>query len=167
MSIRRAYSLIRFDPRTYLYKIRRLDQAAIEQRIKEICQTRVRFGCPLTGSRANAIKIQQQMVFLTAGKNECAENAAIRALNATQMQFRSVNQNTGASKTTSLTVPPPNSVMMPSGIVDGVDARVGNSRHRKRNTPLVTCLVNGCRAPGVGLLRNSVDGRRAPFPGRS
>lgn len=44
MSIRRACGLIRFDPRTYRYKFRRLDQAAIEQRIKEICQTRVRFG---------------------------------------------------------------------------------------------------------------------------
>lgn len=44
MSIRRACRLIRFDPRTYRYKFRRLDQAAIEQRIKEICQTRVRFG---------------------------------------------------------------------------------------------------------------------------
>mgnify|MGYP000318392458 CR=1 FL=1 len=44
VSIRRACSLIRFDPRTYRYKSRRLDQAAIEQRIKEICQTRVRFG---------------------------------------------------------------------------------------------------------------------------
>jgi len=41
----RAWALIRFDPRTYRHKSRRLDQAAIEQRIKEICQTRVRFGC--------------------------------------------------------------------------------------------------------------------------
>jgi putative transposase len=44
VSIRRACRLIRFDPRTYRYKFRRPDQAAIEQRIKEICQTRVRFG---------------------------------------------------------------------------------------------------------------------------
>lgn len=44
MSIRRACGLIRFDPRTYRYQFRRPDQAAIEQRIKEICQTRVRFG---------------------------------------------------------------------------------------------------------------------------
>ena len=36
--------LIRFDPTTYRYKSRRPDQAALEQRIKEICQTRVRFG---------------------------------------------------------------------------------------------------------------------------
>jgi putative transposase len=28
----------------YRYRFRRLDQAAIEQRIKEICETRVRFG---------------------------------------------------------------------------------------------------------------------------
>ena len=44
VSIRRACALIRLDPRAYWYKSRRLDQAAIKQRIKEICQTRVRFG---------------------------------------------------------------------------------------------------------------------------
>lgn len=44
VSIRRACSLIRFDPRTYRYKFRRRDQAAMEQRIEDICQTRVRFG---------------------------------------------------------------------------------------------------------------------------
>lgn len=44
MSIRRACDLIRFDPRTYRCKFRRRDQAALEQRIKEICETRVRFG---------------------------------------------------------------------------------------------------------------------------
>ena len=35
---------IRFDPRTYRYKSRWPGQAALEQRIREICQTRVRFG---------------------------------------------------------------------------------------------------------------------------
>ncbi|WP_412074401.1 IS3 family transposase [Tritonibacter mobilis] len=44
VSIRRACEVIRFDPRTYRYKSRRLGQAAFEQRIREICQTRVRFG---------------------------------------------------------------------------------------------------------------------------
>jgi putative transposase len=44
VSIRRACGRIRFAPRTYRYKFRRPDQAAIEQRIKEMCQTRVRFG---------------------------------------------------------------------------------------------------------------------------
>jgi putative transposase len=44
VSIRRACALIRFDPRTYRYRFHRPDQAAIEQRIKELCQTRVRFG---------------------------------------------------------------------------------------------------------------------------
>ena len=43
MSIRRACEVIRFDPRTYRYKSRRHGQAALEQRIREICQTRVRF----------------------------------------------------------------------------------------------------------------------------
>jgi putative transposase len=44
VSIRRACAVIRFDPRTYRYRSRRPDQAALEQRIREICQTRVRFG---------------------------------------------------------------------------------------------------------------------------
>ncbi|TWG91974.1 putative transposase [Mesorhizobium sp. J18] len=44
ISIRRACAAIRFDPKTYRYKSRRPGQAALEQRIKEICQTRVRFG---------------------------------------------------------------------------------------------------------------------------
>jgi len=44
VSIRRACAVIRFDPRTYRYKSRRSGQAALEQRIREICQTRVRFG---------------------------------------------------------------------------------------------------------------------------
>ena len=44
VSIRRACSVIMFDPKTYRYKSRRPDQAALEQRIKDICQTRVRFG---------------------------------------------------------------------------------------------------------------------------
>ncbi len=44
ISIRRACAVILFDPKTYRYKSHRPDQAAVEQRIKEICQTRVRFG---------------------------------------------------------------------------------------------------------------------------
>lgn len=44
ISIRRACAAIEFDPKTYRYKSRRPDQAAVEQRIKEICQTRIRFG---------------------------------------------------------------------------------------------------------------------------
>lgn len=44
ISIRRACAVILFDAKTYRYKSRRPGQAALEQRIKEICQTRVRFG---------------------------------------------------------------------------------------------------------------------------
>ena len=44
VSIRRACGVIRFDPRIYRYKSRRPGQAALEQRIREICQTRIRFG---------------------------------------------------------------------------------------------------------------------------
>jgi putative transposase len=43
-SIRRACAVIRFDPTTYRYRSPRSGQAALEQRIREICQTRVRFG---------------------------------------------------------------------------------------------------------------------------
>ena len=44
VSIRRACGLIRFDPRTYRYMFRQRVQAALEPRIKAICETRVRFG---------------------------------------------------------------------------------------------------------------------------
>jgi len=44
ISIRRACAVILLDPKVYRYKSRRPDQAALEQRIREICQTRVRFG---------------------------------------------------------------------------------------------------------------------------
>ena len=36
--------MIRFDPTTYRYRSRRPGQASLEQRIRKICQTRVRFG---------------------------------------------------------------------------------------------------------------------------
>ena len=44
MSIRRACSVLEFDRSTYHYKSRRREQAGVEARIKEICQTRVRYG---------------------------------------------------------------------------------------------------------------------------
>lgn len=44
VSIRRACAVILLDPKSYRYKPRRRGQAALEQRIREICQTRVRFG---------------------------------------------------------------------------------------------------------------------------
>jgi len=44
VSQRRACEVIQLDPTSYRYKSRRPDQAAIEQRIKEICETRVRYG---------------------------------------------------------------------------------------------------------------------------
>ena len=44
VSIRRACAVIRFDPTTYRYRSRRPCQVALEQRIREICQTRVPFG---------------------------------------------------------------------------------------------------------------------------
>lgn len=36
--------MLLFDPKTYRYKSRRPDQAPLEKRIRDICQTRVRFG---------------------------------------------------------------------------------------------------------------------------
>lgn len=44
LSIRRACSVLMFDPKSYRYTSRRPDQAALEKRIKEICETRVRYG---------------------------------------------------------------------------------------------------------------------------
>ena len=44
VSFRRACGAVRFDTSSCHYKSRRTDQAAVERRIKEICETRVRFG---------------------------------------------------------------------------------------------------------------------------
>lgn len=43
-SIRRACGALQFDRSTYRYKSRRTDPAALKARIKEICETRVRYG---------------------------------------------------------------------------------------------------------------------------
>ena len=44
MSIRRACAVLELDTSTYHYKSRRPDQASLKTRIKEIAQTRVRYG---------------------------------------------------------------------------------------------------------------------------
>lgn len=44
VSIRKACQALRVDRSLYSYKSRRGDQAALQLRIKEICETRVRFG---------------------------------------------------------------------------------------------------------------------------
>ena len=44
VSIRRACSVLMFAPKSYRYKSKRPDQAPLENRIKEICETRVRYG---------------------------------------------------------------------------------------------------------------------------
>ena len=44
VSIRRACRVLEFDTSTYHYKSRRREQAGIEARIREICETRVRYG---------------------------------------------------------------------------------------------------------------------------
>lgn len=44
VSIRRACGAIGFDRSSFHYKSRRADQADVEMRIKEICETRVRCG---------------------------------------------------------------------------------------------------------------------------
>ncbi|PXW52256.1 integrase-like protein [Chelatococcus asaccharovorans] len=44
VSIRRACQALRFDTSSYHYKSRRTGQAGLERRIKEICETRVRYG---------------------------------------------------------------------------------------------------------------------------
>lgn len=44
VSIRRACSALRIDRARYVYKSKRGDQAALKNRIKDVCQTRVRYG---------------------------------------------------------------------------------------------------------------------------
>lgn len=44
VSIRRACRILEFDTSSYHYKSRRRGQADVELRIKEICQTRIRYG---------------------------------------------------------------------------------------------------------------------------
>jgi putative transposase len=44
ISIRRACGALNFDRSTYHYTSRRADQAGLERRIREICETRVRYG---------------------------------------------------------------------------------------------------------------------------
>ena len=44
VSIRRTCRVLEVDTSTYHYKSRRSGQAVLEHRIKEICQTRVRYG---------------------------------------------------------------------------------------------------------------------------
>ena len=44
VSVRKACGVLRFDPKSYRYRSRRPGQAPLESRIKEICQTRVRYG---------------------------------------------------------------------------------------------------------------------------
>jgi len=44
VSIRRACQALRFDTSSYHYRSRRTGQACLELRIREICETRVRYG---------------------------------------------------------------------------------------------------------------------------
>ncbi len=44
VSIRRACGLLMLDPKSFRYRSRRPDQAGLEKRIREICETRVRYG---------------------------------------------------------------------------------------------------------------------------
>ncbi len=44
ISIWRARGALNFDRSTYHYTSRRADQAALERRIREICEIRVRYG---------------------------------------------------------------------------------------------------------------------------
>ena len=44
VSIRRACSTLRVDRALYVYKSRRGTQAELKHRIKDICETRVRYG---------------------------------------------------------------------------------------------------------------------------
>jgi putative transposase len=45
VSIRRACRALDVDTSTYYYKSRRPEQASLERRIRDFCQTRARYGC--------------------------------------------------------------------------------------------------------------------------
>lgn len=44
VSILRACRVLLFEPKTFRYRSRKPDQAALEKRIRDICETRVRYG---------------------------------------------------------------------------------------------------------------------------
>lgn len=44
VSVRRACAALRIDRSLYVYKSKRNDQAVLKHRIKDICETRVRYG---------------------------------------------------------------------------------------------------------------------------
>ena len=44
VSIRRAYAVLKIDRSLYVYKSRRGEQAELKLKIKDICQTRIRYG---------------------------------------------------------------------------------------------------------------------------
>jgi hypothetical protein len=60
------------DTSTYHYKSRRHGQAPLEQRIKEICQTRVRYGY-------RRVAGQQKMIFRFGMPNARADSGHVEA----------------------------------------------------------------------------------------
>ena len=58
VSIRRACKVLPFDTSSYHYKSRRTDQAGLERRIKEIAETRVRYGYPLADGRMRSNRLE-------------------------------------------------------------------------------------------------------------
>jgi hypothetical protein len=76
VSIRRACRVFLLDTSTYHYKSRRPGQAALEQRIKEICQTRVRYGYRLFAGLFTTVQRRKVSRLSTSGNaSESAVNS--------------------------------------------------------------------------------------------
>lgn len=74
ISIRHACGALNFDRSTYHYTSRRADQAGLERRIREIYETRVRYGYAAGTRRLG----HQQQANLFAFSDTCVFNCATR-----------------------------------------------------------------------------------------
>jgi putative transposase len=61
VSVRKACEALQIDRSLYTYKSRRGDQAGLKQRIKDICQTRVRYGYTLADSQLTLIGVRRRV----------------------------------------------------------------------------------------------------------
>lgn len=61
VSVRRACSVLKIDRSHYIYKSKRGEQAELKLRIKDICQTRVRYGQPRNYGRESISEISSAL----------------------------------------------------------------------------------------------------------
>jgi putative transposase len=83
VSIRRACRAPLFDTSSYHYKSRRPGQTVLEQRIKEICQTRVRYGGQAArafGAGGAAPNREPERLHASLGRQTRSNSAAAKRL---------------------------------------------------------------------------------------